>query len=536
MNIKPNYFLALTLLLLTGIVHSSAQVEEDMNGDVEIEEVPELVSEINYTKGNTFGDDYLTQYFFDDYKLIYHKSEQNSYRKTFGVIKGNKMVLPVLFNSVSRSGKEEKVIVSLGNYYGIYHLETGKWIIPLQYNLLVSLGNGYYRALKNQLSGVIDEQQNVIIPFEYTSISNLYNLENYFIVSSNDGGLNEKGVYNIVAGKFTIEPGYANITWLTNQNLFQVQNYANQFNLADVRGNLLFKEWYEQIIVDRGGRPRYIIKKNGLMGIIDNNEEPITPLSYKMISNSPYSDGSYLAQNYEGLFGCITIDGEVTLPFKFDNFKMQGYAGVGISSANSKCGLVKVNSGKPFELATCDFDDIQFQQTAFIVKANEKYGIIDLLGKSTVETKYDAITSVGRNTFIVKDGKKVQLLNQFGIPLSEQFYAELSPVLNNSKRGYSRQETIYLKALGKNNKYGIIDMLGTEILTPQFEDIEQISNNLIVVMQDGKKGIYSLMKKQLWVECKFDNIVFKESELIAFSGNSIYKRGLNPTDKLVKVF
>jgi len=126
-----------------------------------------------------------------------------------------------------------------------------------------------------------------------------------------------------------------------------VQNQLQQYNLVVVRGNLKFKNWYNEMTPERGGRPRYIVKLNGKMGVIDDREAEIVPLTYNFISANPYNDGSYLAQNGDGKYGLINIDGKITLPFNYDNFQTQSYSGIAISSADNKCGLVKLNNGAP---------------------------------------------------------------------------------------------------------------------------------------------------------------------------------------------
>ena len=48
------------------------------------------------------------------------------------------------------------------------------------------------------------------------------------------------------------------------------------------------------------------------------SKERILPIEYKDIKTYPYNDGSFLAVNKDGKYGCVLINGKVSLPFEYD--------------------------------------------------------------------------------------------------------------------------------------------------------------------------------------------------------------------------
>ena len=490
--------------------------------DMEVmEESPTPVGSPNYQiDKNKYG----TQKIYDGYEWFYLKST-GSYSSKKGILKNGKILLPMIFTaSTYSSNRQRHVILALGTSYGIYDLETEKWTVPLVYNNVNYLSKDLYSASKDRRYAIIDANNNAFTKFKWSNISVISGIDNYLFVNDFSSPTKLRGIYNLLTQKMAIPCQYESINKLDNENYFLVTE-AKKFNIVDINNKPRFKNWYDELNYTRGGRKHYIVKKDGKYGIIDADEKQIVPIEYLEIARYPYKDGSHLSRNKDGKYGCINIEGKVTLPFVYDKLSVTGYGNTAISTQGGKCGIIQVNSGLPIEIATCDYDDIAKSEKAFVVKKGDKFCVMDLYGKELTGFEYDGIESISNDFLIAEKKSKWYLLNTSGEALNKKTYKEIAIIINKEKptNYYSRNKFSYLKIQDKNNKYGIIDKFGNEILAPIFDDILSESRNVFLVKKNGKYGLYNLLKKEVIIPYEYDQIVIDKSEYFGIKGNSVYK-------------
>lgn len=458
---------------------------------------------------------------YEDYKWIFNKKGSN-WNRDCGIIKGNKVLLPCIFKKSTYFETLKKVQLSLEGSYGIYNIETQEWDIPIGYSNISALGKDLYSVKKDGKYGIVDGYNNPIIDFNLSSINKISGLENYVLFTKKNNTSSQYGILNLATRKATVKPIYKSISKLEYENYFKVKNEVDLYNIIDVNGKVRFKKWYKEIYPAQKGRRFYIVKVDEKMGVIDENEKVIVPISYLSINTRPYKDGSYLAKNNKNKFGFITIDGTVTLPFKYDQMKVQGYSDVAISTKNDKCGLIQINSGLPFEIATCDYDDIQKNNNIFIVEQGGKFGIMDLYGKMIVQPKFDLLNALKNKLFIGKEKGKFYLLDSNGTVLNSQAYDDLQIIIDKLKSSYSINFS-YLKAK-YNGKYAIIDKTGNKITENIFDELAEETNNLVITSKKGKFGVYNILLQKPIVEHEYDQIILRKTGgFYAIKGSEISK-------------
>lgn len=514
----------LSLLLIATSYFAFAQ-------DVEIEEEVVMEEEDHYPPAddsynqNNKRRGFKRQALVDNFTLIYRSNGTSSYNKVYGLLEDEKEILPIIFSYSYSSQNKASLILGLSGKWGIYNFRQKAWEVPIIYTSIASLGKNLYKAGIGNQFGIIDAYNNVLVDFKWSQINSIGNLENYYIVRSANTAQPNFGIYSVLAKKLTVEPKYKSISKIATDDIFKVQNDLKLHNIIDVKGNLKFKKWYDNITPEAGGKPRYIVSLDGKFGVVDSDEKIIVPITYKSISLRAYSDGSYLAQNQKGKFGFITIDGDVTLPFVYDNLTFQSYNGIGISSTNKKCGIVKVNNGKPYELATCEYDDITIQNNVFIIEQNKKFGLMDLYGKLNTEIRFDELAIIDTKLYKAKQKGKYFLINAKGEQVSEKSFEDISPVYTAtptySGYNYNKRYT-YLKTKS-GEKFGLIDKVGVEVLEPIFDNILNEANNLIVVQKGEKLGLYNLYDKNFTVPAEYDQLIFSGRNYHGFKGQDIYK-------------
>lgn len=506
-------------------------IDQDVEEETVIEDQPVFVDQSyddnsSYNskyRSNNPNSKYQTTQIYEGYELVYERFGTDGYSRTYGVLKRGELLLPIIFKAPNYYSKKKQIVLGIENTYGLFNLETEKWDIPLEYSSLNLLAKNLYIAKQGLRSGIVDDKNNIITSFDWSSISVISGLENYVYVNSQNSSQSRKGIYSIIANKLTVPAKYKSIEKLNNENYFKVKNEFDEFNIIDINDKPRFKKWYKELTAAKGGRKYYIVKHEGKMGVIDENEKTIVPLNYQFIKNYPYNDGSYLAQNKKGKFGCITIDGTETLPFEYDNLDVMGYSNMVISGKGNKCGIVQVNNGLPFEIATCDFDDISKNSKVFIVKQNGKYGVMDLYGKMKTKMQYNEIISISNDLLVAKENGSATLMNNNGEVLTVKKYKEIIALIDQQQNSYySSKKFSYLQVLHDNNKYGIVDKLGNEVVGPIFEDLLSESKNIVQAKNNGKMGLYSILTKKEVLPFEYDQITYSKRGYYAFKGNDIY--------------
>jgi hypothetical protein len=459
----------------------------------------------------------------DRYDFYWEKNANNRYNAQGVVDKDGNVILPNLFTRGSSPNNNFELVLSINNLNsGLYNLNELRWTIPPIYHEIYSLGNNVYSAKKDNKWGLIDNNDMEIGPFAWKQIERIYNLENYLMVSLNDMW----GIYSIVEKKLTVPTDYAHIKKLERENYFVVRKGTKQ-NVIDINNKPLFKEWYDEVRSSSMNTDYFIVKLNNKYGVIDHSEKVIIPLTYLEFGETNYSDGSYLARNKDGKYGFMLIDGRVTLPFNYDNVK-KGYNNNIISIQSGKCGLVRVNSGLPTEIVTCEFDNITEGAKTFIVEKGGKFGLLNQYGKPITEIEYTGLESLKDSyydevvLYLGQKGKFFYLLNEQGKAMNEAEFLDLSPLIRKSTNSYyASPRYLYLKFKAKNGKMGLVDKVGKVILQPQFDDIVSEDDNIIVVKSNKKCGLYSLLAQKMIVEPDYDLVIRSNNNYLGFSAQHI---------------
>ncbi len=452
----------------------------------------------------------------DNYSWYFDRLDDNQNRKYGIARKDGEVVLPALFDRNYGSGN--KIIMYMSGNYGMFNLNTLEWDIPIIYSSL-SESNGLYIAKKMNSYGVIDSDNQTILDFNWNSISPISGIENYVIVGNNSSP-SLYGIYSLVEKNFIVPCKYQSIQTEYGQIAFRVK-YNDQYNIIDLSDSTRFKTWYDEII-NISSSNNYVVKKNNLYGIINGYEEVLVPIEYLEISSSPYSDGSFLAKNKNSKYGFMTVKGEITMPFEYDRLTNR-YNDNYTSLKNGKCGLVRVNSGVPQEIQTCDFDEISNKRNIIITKKGDKYGILDKYGKEVIAPKYENIDLINADSYqnnqliIAKENGRYLVINEMGKITDETLYVDIAKIPNR-KNSYSSSFN-YIKVKDDSGKYKIMDKTGRSLTKNRFDEILNEDENVFLVTENNKMGLYYLMNNKLIVDCKYDQIIFNGSVYIGINKN-----------------
>lgn len=143
----------------------------------------------------------------------------------------------------------------------------------------------------------------------------------------------------------------------------------------------------------------------------------------------------------------------------------------------------------------------------FVVKEDNKYGVIDTQGNKIIETNYEdvKIPNPEKAIFICYENKKTKVLNEKGEEIFSE-YKDIEPLRLKNVSSDLMYEKSILK-YSENGKYGIIDFNGKRITKPVYEDIDtlQFKEGELLVKQEGKYGIINIKGTTL-VKTAYDKI------------------------------
>jgi antitoxin component YwqK of YwqJK toxin-antitoxin module len=251
-------------------------------------------------------------------------------------------------------------------------------VIPLKYEGADDFDNGLAQVKLHGKWGVIDRNENVIVPFRY---------DNMFSFGETYDGLA-----------------------LVSMN--------KKEGLIDRTGREIIPVRYDKIgYYDLGGHGDYLkgtglisVKKNDKWGAVNKSGGEILPLKYDDIG---YSENGMIPVAINKKYGIIDLTGKVIIPFKYDHAYLEDdLADLVFVHLNGKRGVID-KKGK--QVIPVIYDDLSYDgEGAIIVKLDKKWGFYDQQGGEIASPKFEErfhfknglanVTENGRNFFIDKNG------------------------------------------------------------------------------------------------------------------------------------
>ena len=143
----------------------------------------------------------------------------------------------------------------------------------------------------------------------------------------------------------------------------------------------------------------------------------------------------------------------------------------------------------------------------FVIKENNKYGVIDKEGNIIIEPNYDNIKIPNPNKaiFCCYEEEKIKILNDKAEEIFTQ-YESVEPLRLKSVLSDLMYEKSVLK-YKENGKYGIIDFQGKKITKAIYDEIDtlQYKEGELIVKKDNKYGIINIKGTTL-VKTNYDKI------------------------------
>ena len=389
---------------------------------------------------------------------------------------------------------------------------TGKIVIPLEYDWIDEIKNGYAKVGmgedKNIKYGLVDINGEVVIPLIYDGIHYNERQEPKW-VTKYDG----LGPYDMITGYDGMS--FESVSYYELEGLVLVEN-DGKVGYIDMTGNIIIPVEYDEAYVYSNGLLRMENKMsttNGieysLFSLFDSKGNVVLPVAYLSIDD--FFDGLAITYQWKGKYGVVSEAGEVVSLPEYDivyDFS-DGLATVG---KNSKYGKID-KTGKL--IVPLEYDDIsrsvhEVTVVGIHIEGTHQYGVIDKDGHVVIPIEYSYIDVHSDDTLarVKKNGKYGFINYRTGKIILPVEYEELGDFYEGL--AYVCEPSSVDGAGG--GRYGYIDKTGTFIVKPEYDYAYNFSNGLAIVKKNGKYGLIDKTGKVV-VPVKFTDIDHISDEL-----------------------
>lgn len=240
------------------------------------------------------------------------------------------------------------------------------------------------------------------------------------------------------------------------------------------------------------------VKTNGKWGFIDNSAFEVIKPIYDEVSS--FSDG--LAAVKLGKYGYINRMNEIIIPFQFyDAYTFKN----GVAKVKEKHGykLSLINS-KGLRISSY-YKEIREHEYGFIIVENELQGVINKIGTVAFPLSLDIAWMLNRTYLIALKDHDWNLIN---IATKNEQVLKYDDVYPSMIEGLAR--VVF------ENKWGLINMYGIEIIKPSYDYISEFEEDMAIICLEGKKG-YANSQCKLVIDPIFDNALHFRNNLALVS-------------------
>ena len=399
--------------------------------------------------------------------------------------------------------RDNEVIIKKDNKFGVINIEN-ETVLDLIYDYILRIDENLYFIQMDEIKKLWNTKFNKSIKLDEVSVIT----EGIFRVKyKGKYGLVDKSLNEIIKIEKNFIDG-------NNENILVFS--GDTINLFDKSGKYKkLKNKYEKVKLGIG---KYLYaKKNGLWGIIDQNEKVIVDFKYESFLDLNDKDilvGYTNKENY-----LINLQGEKSLELKaeYDNYGIESCDKIMILK-NGKIGyidtfgkevispkydggfsfkegknFIQVKSGNNWkildlsgkEIKELEIDDLgEYTEGYILSEKNGKYGYIDESGEIAIPLEYDFAENFSNNLAIVA--------GEHGYGIIDKENHQILPLKYDSVQIFG--DKVYVV---EDGKYGLFSIEGNELIHPEFEYLNKVTDNIIFFRSDKTSGFIELIREDI---------------------------------------
>ena len=369
----------------------------------------------------------------------------------------------------------------------------------------------YFAAYQNNKWGVIDSNGNVVIDPSYAEMIIVPNSKKdvflcTFDVNYDDGTYSTKALNSKNEEIFT---NYEQVEAISsvdeNEKLsydgsaIKVQN-GGKYGLINMEGAEILPCEYDEITALQGVENALLVSKDGNYGIVNDEGKTLLPTEYAEIQGlgDKTTDG-FIVKNANGKNGVVDTSNGQVLETKYDGVSKIHEGDYYVVTDGGKQKVVKKDGT---ESLNGSYDEIvailKNSENGVIFKKNNKYGVMNLSGESTIKATYDDLKEAKTGVFIAKTGDNYGIIDLEGNTLVEFKYRNIT---------YNEKADLYIT---EDENYN------NEVLDGNYE----VKQTGMVTDLDDEKGYIEIRQDG---EYKYYNFKFEEEkESDIFTSNTLF--------------
>jgi hypothetical protein len=396
------------------------------------------------------------------------------------------------------------------NLFGVCD-SSNNVIIPIIYNSVVNCDNfptWYLVQLKNK-SGIINIQNKIVLPIEYEydmENSNPFNLDGAaYFDSTSLLILKKDGKYGAFKSDFKpiipFEYDFLGYFYYYSAPAYIAKKKDNYF-VMDLEQKILSKTNYTDFanyFIVEGNNSNYAIFKN-------ENKKWVfvdaTGKEYSKAFGKTENDKDTIIRKaqpikYKGKYAAIDYEGNIIgqdydFMSYFESGKPENQASFAVIGKNMKYGILREDGTEIVKMQYTEIDVIDIRYNMAKVVLNSKLGLVELnTGKEIAAPIYDEIQSNPDISSVKKDNKYALIKND-GKFVTEFIFDDL--------------QLYYDELFGakQNGKWGYIDHSGKVIIPFQFDRTVGLFSADIVAQEKGGKWGYINSKGETIIPFKYE--------------------------------
>lgn len=273
----------------------------------------------------------------------------------------------------------------------------------------------------------------------------------------------------------------------------------NKYGVINNKGETIIDPSYQEyIVIPNSGKDIFLCTYDvdydnntyKTKALNSKNEEIFTDYSqieaisnYDENNNITYEQNALKVQK-DGKYGIIDINGNELLPCEYDDlYSLKNTDNSIIIEKDGKKGLVDSTGKKVIDTTYKDIlplgDD--YKLGYIVVDEDNNYGVVDCNNQEVLKPQYEDIKSMTDDgKYIVKEKNNWELVNKDGT------VNEIKALENADDVAGIKLGNIIIK---DNNKFGVINQDGDEIVSTDYDDIRFAFTDTFIVEENGKYGL-----------------------------------------------
>ncbi len=219
-------------------------------------------------------------------------------------------------------------------------------------------------------------------------------------------------------------------------------------------------------------------------------------------------------------YGLIDLDGKELTSCDYEEITIiPGIKNIVKIKKDGKYGIMDNQGKEIIKPQYAEITNLGNDKNAGFIITNElgKQGIVNYFNQPVLEAKYDEVTKIyGNNAYVVKQAGKQIVVDKEGKEILNTGFEEVKQILKNTENGI---------IFTNGGKYGVMNLLGTVTIPPQYEELQEAKTGLLIAKKDGKYGVIDI-QMQSKIEFNYISINYNEKADIYIAEKSDYSNDI----------